>query len=130
MKTHRKFIPRMSDEPQTWIRIRANRLKLRDEFNVDGDELLRSLSDKAVFTLHEEKRIRAITDPTMRFDELFHILFNKNPQKYFDVVLEALDHIGRQDAVIFLQGGRNTSDSPCDAQFVLLILLLDFPKVG
>ena len=94
----------MSEESQTWKSIRAMRVRLRDEFNVDGDELLRGLSDKSVFTHLEERRIRDITDPKKRFDELFDELFKKNPQKHIESFLKTLTEMGRGDVVRVLQG--------------------------
>ncbi|CAG0898889.1 unnamed protein product [Darwinula stevensoni] len=86
----------------SWNVIKANRLVLRDEYNVDGKELLRSLSDKNVFTLFEAKQIRSKDDPRELYDELFEILFHKDRNKYVSIFLNALTAIGRQDARDFL----------------------------
>ncbi|CAG0892906.1 unnamed protein product [Darwinula stevensoni] len=85
-----------------WNIIRANRLVLRDEYNVDGKELLRNLSDKNVFTPPEEKQIRSKDDPRELYDELFEILFHKDGNKYVSIFLNTLTAIGRQDAREFL----------------------------
>ncbi|CAG0895641.1 unnamed protein product [Darwinula stevensoni] len=89
----------------TWDRIRENRMRLRDEFNLDFQELLRSLSDKGVFTLIEGQQIRGKPTPKQQFDELFDILICKNPQLYYPVFLKALTDIDRKDVRDFLEGG-------------------------
>ncbi|CAG0904881.1 unnamed protein product, partial [Darwinula stevensoni] len=93
---------RIGEDLKTWDKIRANRRKLRDEYNVDGEELLRCLSDRNVFTAPEEKQIRSKENPKLLYDELFEILLHKNPQKYAPVFLDALTVIGRQDVRDFL----------------------------
>ncbi|CAG0894304.1 unnamed protein product [Darwinula stevensoni] len=92
----------ISEDLKTWDKIRANRRKLRDEYNVDVEELLRCLSDRNVFTAHEEKQIRSKENPKLLYDELFEILLHKNPKKYAPVFLDALTVIGRQDVRDFL----------------------------
>ncbi|CAG0890493.1 unnamed protein product [Darwinula stevensoni] len=98
----RSLYQNISEDLKTWDNIRTNRRTLRDEYNVDGDELLRSLSDKKVFTADEEKHIRSRGSSRERYDELFQQLFHKNPKIYVLVFLEALTAIGRQDARDFL----------------------------
>ncbi|CAG0889789.1 unnamed protein product [Darwinula stevensoni] len=88
----------------TWDRIRKNRLKLRDDFNLDFLELLRCLSDKGVFVNIEVQQIRSKLSLKQQFDELFDHLTSKNPQQYVPVVLQALADIGREDIRDFLQG--------------------------
>ncbi|CAG0900525.1 unnamed protein product [Darwinula stevensoni] len=88
----------------TWDRIRANRRRLRDHFNLDFRELLRSLSDRSVFLPIEEQQIRGITTPILQFDEFFDLLLRKNPQQYVPIFLEALVEIGREDIRDALQG--------------------------
>ena len=80
------------------------REKLRDEFNVDGDELVRRLGSKNVFTHPEEKRIRDITDSKKRFDEFFDELFKKNPEEHIESFLKTLTEMKREDVVKVLQG--------------------------
>ena len=89
---------------QKWDRIRANRVRLRDECNVNLDELLRRLSDKGVFSHHEEEQIKEKIDAANRFDVFFRLLFYKNPERHLDDFLQALRDMGRDDVVDFLQG--------------------------
>ncbi|CAG0901620.1 unnamed protein product [Darwinula stevensoni] len=88
----------------SWDRIIKNRLKLRDEFNIDPNELRRSLSDKKVITIIEEQQIRGKQNPKEQYDELFTILLSKNPQECVPKFYEALTDIRRQDVRDFLQG--------------------------
>ena len=92
------------DQRQTWDRIRANRAKLRDECNVDFDELLLRLCEKGVFSQHEERQIREAAVHTTRFHVFFDVLFYKNPERHFNDFLQALKDIRRDDVVAFLQG--------------------------
>ncbi|CAG0902223.1 unnamed protein product [Darwinula stevensoni] len=86
----------INEEQETWDLIRANRRKLRDDYNLDFEELLLSLSEKKVFTAPEEKQIRSKENRKL-FDELFEILVHKNPKKFIPVFLHTLTEIGRQD---------------------------------
>ncbi|CAG0895639.1 unnamed protein product [Darwinula stevensoni] len=88
---------------RTWRRIRENRMRLRDELNLDFHELLRSLSDKGVFTLIEAQQIRGKPTPKQQFDELFDLLMCKNPQLHYPVFLKALTDIDRKDVRDFLE---------------------------
>ncbi|CAG0889787.1 unnamed protein product [Darwinula stevensoni] len=88
----------------TWDRIRENRMRLRDKFNLDVHELLRSLSDKGVFTLIEGQQIRGKATPKQQFDEFFDLLMSKNPRLYYPVFLKALTDIDRKDVRDFLEG--------------------------
>ncbi|CAG0895406.1 unnamed protein product [Darwinula stevensoni] len=91
-------------EPQrNWETIREHRRKLRDEFNLDVDELLRSLSEKKVFTHNEERIIRRVDDLSERFDKLFDILLVKHVEM-IRLFYEALSAMGRNDIKEFLQG--------------------------
>ncbi|CAG0887761.1 unnamed protein product [Darwinula stevensoni] len=92
--------------PKTWDTIRQHRRRIRDDFNLDVDELLRFLSDKKVFTHNEEKIIRRVDDLSERFDKLFDILLVKNLDM-IPLFLEALSAMGRNDLRMFLQGMRD-----------------------
>ncbi|CAG0899731.1 unnamed protein product [Darwinula stevensoni] len=74
-----------------------------DVFNVDGDELLRSLSANDVFTIHEERSIREENDLTKRFDKIFVTLFRKVPEVTYDAFLKSLRDIRREDVANFLE---------------------------
>ncbi|CAG0895503.1 unnamed protein product, partial [Darwinula stevensoni] len=91
----------INEDLETWDLIRANRRKLRDDYNLDFQELLLSLSEKKVFTATEEKQIRSKENGKL-FDELFDILVHKNPKKFIPVFLHTLAEIGRQDVKDFL----------------------------
>ncbi|CAG0899528.1 unnamed protein product [Darwinula stevensoni] len=94
----------ISDELQTWDRIKANRVKLRDDFAVNFDELVRSLVGRGAITSQDETRFQKIHDTQRRFDEICVNLFRQNPQIYVPVFPKALSDIGRQDVVEFLKG--------------------------
>ncbi|CAG0886567.1 unnamed protein product [Darwinula stevensoni] len=96
--------------PKTWDKIRQHRRRIRDDFNLDVDELLRFSSDKEVFTNNEEKIIRGVGDLSERFDKLFDILFTKNVDR-IPLFLETLSAMGRNDIRMFLQGGPRLSKS-------------------
>ncbi|CAG0894593.1 unnamed protein product [Darwinula stevensoni] len=89
--------------PKTWDKIRQHRRRIRDDFNLDVDELLRFSSDKEVFTNNEEKIIRGVGDLSERFDKLFDILLTKNVDR-IPLFLETLSAMGRNDIRMFLQG--------------------------
>ncbi|CAG0895540.1 unnamed protein product [Darwinula stevensoni] len=50
--------PAVNMDLQTWDTIRKNRMKLRDEYNIDHLELLRYLSDKGVFNEIQVKQVK------------------------------------------------------------------------
>ncbi|CAG0886566.1 unnamed protein product [Darwinula stevensoni] len=89
--------------PENWDTIRQHRRRIRDDFNLDVDELLGFLSDKRVFTHNEEKIIRRVDDLSERFDKLFDILLVKNLDM-IPLFYETLSAMGRNDIREFLQG--------------------------
>ncbi|CAG0886679.1 unnamed protein product [Darwinula stevensoni] len=101
----------MSEQLKNWNKIRQNKCKLRDEYGVDGDELFESLSSKSVFTVIEEKTIRSKNAPNERFDEIFAILYRKDPLRTIPIFLEALE-VKHKVAADYLKEGKETRKKP------------------
>ncbi|CAG0894392.1 unnamed protein product [Darwinula stevensoni] len=87
--------------------------QLRERFNLKSDDLLEALdeTDGKVFRFGEVETIKAISEPEKRFDEIFDILFAKNPNVYYDVLLNALKALDRQDILDFLESADDAPQS-------------------
>ncbi|CAG0894939.1 unnamed protein product [Darwinula stevensoni] len=101
----------------SWDRIRRNRLKLRDHFHLNPNDLQRSLRDRNVITVMEDRHISMMPYLREQFEELFDILFLRNPQECIPKFYEALEDMERKDIRDFLQGVKGPSDDNPDAQF-------------
>ncbi|CAG0890055.1 unnamed protein product [Darwinula stevensoni] len=101
----------------SWDRIRRNRLKLRDHFALNPNDLLPSLMHRNVITFIEDQQIRMKPYLPEQFEEFFDILFMKNPQECIPKFYEALVDINRESIRDFLQGVTGPSDDNRDAQF-------------
>ncbi|CAG0899849.1 unnamed protein product [Darwinula stevensoni] len=100
----------------SWDRIKQNRMKLRDVFNLDPNELRRRLSEKRVITDMEDQQIRRNHDLKEQYDELFRILSSKNTGKCVTKFYEALTDMDRDDIIEFLQGTTGLPNGNRDAQ--------------
>ncbi|CAG0899827.1 unnamed protein product, partial [Darwinula stevensoni] len=106
-------VKNMKKDERTWNNIRKNWRQLRERFNLKSDDLLKALdeTDGKVFRFGEVETIKAISEPEKRFDEIFDILFAKNPNVYYDVLLNALKALDRQDILDFLESADDAPQS-------------------
>ena len=89
---------------QSWESVRENRRILLERYNLDFAELARQLGSRKVFTYLQEKQILDISDPRQQTDMFFTVLFSTNPERAFDIFLEELLAMGREDIVEYFQG--------------------------
>ncbi|CAG0899352.1 unnamed protein product [Darwinula stevensoni] len=125
-----RIIFKMEEQTKNWDIVRHNKTVLRDVYGVDADRLSENLVSKGVFSTIEERTISRIPVNLLndRFDQIFTILYAKDPRRYLPLFIEALQDT-QEDAATFLRETTSGTESNAHIQMLLntLQFLANFP---